>query len=362
MNYNENIGNIIASARKKKNMSQNNLAKRLFVTRQAVSNWELGKTNPDVSVIFKLCKILDIDIKTIIDLDKNIKVENIIEIEKKKTNRRNLIFIGLIVLVFVAIIITLFIVFNHNAFVVYNVYLDSDEFELNNSLIVKSKIKNYFQFGTLVSKLEDTGNDTIYNIRLYKKNDNNEEKLIFEQAYKDNIIISEDYGYGEYFDDFDVDLNNLYLKISYFKDNAEHTYDYKLRVEESFKSDSLIYLKDKAISNYSEPYQKNDDVNITNLTNNGYVYDNYYNSFVKQIDNRTIMYYPKINFLSFKETNNNSIVLIDYFITQDRFKVTICDLKGNEIEKQDLVDDFSQSAYADEIDLIKSELLLTGGK
>lgn len=362
MNYNENIGNIIASARKKKNMSQNNLAKRLFVTRQAVSNWELGKTYPDVSVIFKLCKILDIDIKTIIDLDKNIKVENIIEIEKKKTNRRNLIFIGLIVLVFVAIIITLFIVFNHNAFVVYNVYLDSDEFELNNSLIVKSKIKNYFQFGTLVSKLEDTGNDTIYNIRLYKKNDNNEEKLIFEQAYKDNIIISEDYGYGEYFDDFDVDLNNLYLKISYFKDNAEHTYDYKLRVKESFKSDSLIYLKDKAISNYSEPYQKNDDVNITNLTNNGYVYDNYYNGFVKQIDNRTIMYYPKINFLSFKETNNNSIVLIDYFITQNRFKVTICDLKGNEIEKQDLVDDFSQSAYADEIDLIKSELLLTGGK
>ena len=63
MNYNENIGNIIASARKKKNMSQNNLAKRLFVTRQAISNWELGKTYPDVSVIFKLCKILDIDIK-----------------------------------------------------------------------------------------------------------------------------------------------------------------------------------------------------------------------------------------------------------------------------------------------------------
>ena len=248
MNYNENIGIIIMQARKKINMSQNALAKKLFVTRQAVSNWELGKSYPDVSVVFKLCKILNIDIKKIIELDGNLKVENIIEVEKRKTNRRNLIFIVLIIIIFLAIIATIIIVLNRNAFVLYNVYLDSDEFELNNAIIVKSKIKNYFQFGTLISNINDTDDKTIYNIMLYKKKNDDDIKVILEQTYNDDIKIVEAYGYKEYFDDYNTSLDNLYLQISFIKDGVENKYDYKLQVEEVFRSNFLLYLKDKAIS------------------------------------------------------------------------------------------------------------------
>ena len=89
MNYKDNIADVLVKARKRMQMSQDTLAKKMFVTRQAVSNWENGKAYPDVSLIFKLCKTLKIDIKQMVDLDKNIKIEDLITIENRKTNRRN---------------------------------------------------------------------------------------------------------------------------------------------------------------------------------------------------------------------------------------------------------------------------------
>lgn len=48
------IGKNIKSIRKRNNMSQEDLSNKLFVTRQAVSNWETGKSNPDIETIKKL--------------------------------------------------------------------------------------------------------------------------------------------------------------------------------------------------------------------------------------------------------------------------------------------------------------------
>ena len=359
MNYNINIGSIIAKARKKKNISQNALAKKLFVTRQAISNWEHDKTKPDISVIFKLCKVLDIDIKTIVDLDSNIKIENLIEVEKKKTNRRNLIFSGLIILVFIAIVITLVIVINRNAFTIYNVYLDSDEFSLNNSIIVKSKVRNYFQLGTLVSKLDITNAETVYNIRLYKKN-GEEERLIFSRNYTDNFSISESYGYGEYFTDLDNNLDNLYLEISFIEDNKEYVYNYQLRVEENFHSDSLVYFKNNSIGNYSKssPEKK---IATNTLINNGYNYDDNADSFTKMIDNKLITYYPKSNLICYKKTINNNVLIVEYFIKSNRLKISNYDTSNNTYESQNYMLDNYDKLYQEEINFIKSEWQKLGG-
>lgn len=359
MNYNENIGNIIADARKKKNISQNTLAKRLFVTRQAVSNWENGKTRPDISVIFNLCKMLDIDIKTIVEMDDNLTIENIIEVEKKKTNRRNLIFIGVIILVFIAIIATLIIVFNRNSFVLYNVYLDSDEFSLNNSLIIKTKVRNYFQFGTLVSKISGTDENTVYNIRLYKKNGDTE-RLIFEQVYKENLSISENYGYGEYFDDFAADLNNLYLEISYIENNEEYVYNYKLHVEENFRSDSILYLKDKKIGASNI---RNIKTNIDNtvILKNGYTYNKSLNNFEKTIDNYTIFYYPNSKVVSIRKELPEQVVLIYYFATQDRLKITLFDKINNTTSTTNYSKENYPEIYERDLTILDNEYSLLGG-
>ena len=56
----EKIGKFIAKSRKKKNMTQEQLAQKLGITAKAVSKWECGKGLPDVSLYEPLCKELNI--------------------------------------------------------------------------------------------------------------------------------------------------------------------------------------------------------------------------------------------------------------------------------------------------------------
>lgn len=54
------IGDIIREHRNNKNMTQEELGRQLFVSKQAVSKWETGRTLPDVETIRRLADILDI--------------------------------------------------------------------------------------------------------------------------------------------------------------------------------------------------------------------------------------------------------------------------------------------------------------
>ena len=56
------IGNRIADARKKKNMSQAQLAGFLFISPQAVGKWERGESSPDIITFNRLAEILEVDL------------------------------------------------------------------------------------------------------------------------------------------------------------------------------------------------------------------------------------------------------------------------------------------------------------
>jgi uncharacterized protein YjbI with pentapeptide repeats len=56
------IGNRIAEARKKKNISQAQLAQFLFISPQAVGKWERGESSPDIITFNRLAEILDVDL------------------------------------------------------------------------------------------------------------------------------------------------------------------------------------------------------------------------------------------------------------------------------------------------------------
>lgn len=57
---------IIYSLRTKAGLSQEELAERLFVTRQAVSRWELGETQPNTEALKLLSKEFDVSINTLL--------------------------------------------------------------------------------------------------------------------------------------------------------------------------------------------------------------------------------------------------------------------------------------------------------
>jgi len=56
------IGNRIAEARKKKNISQAQFAQFLFISPQAVGKWERGESSPDIITFNRLSEILDVDL------------------------------------------------------------------------------------------------------------------------------------------------------------------------------------------------------------------------------------------------------------------------------------------------------------
>jgi uncharacterized protein YjbI with pentapeptide repeats len=56
------IGNKIAEARKKKNISQAQLAERLFISAQAVGKWERGESMPDIISLHRLAELLGVDL------------------------------------------------------------------------------------------------------------------------------------------------------------------------------------------------------------------------------------------------------------------------------------------------------------
>ena len=57
----EKIGDIIRKYRVQRGMTQEELGDKVFVTKQAVSKWETGKTIPDIETIRLLCDILQIN-------------------------------------------------------------------------------------------------------------------------------------------------------------------------------------------------------------------------------------------------------------------------------------------------------------
>lgn len=57
------ISKMIKEARIKKGMTQQELANSVYVTRQTISKWELGKSVPDEASLSLLCQCLEIDNK-----------------------------------------------------------------------------------------------------------------------------------------------------------------------------------------------------------------------------------------------------------------------------------------------------------
>jgi len=60
------IAKNIKNFREQKNISQSELADKLNVTRQAVSNWETCKTQPDIDTLHKIADMLEISIDELI--------------------------------------------------------------------------------------------------------------------------------------------------------------------------------------------------------------------------------------------------------------------------------------------------------
>lgn len=87
MNSNETIGYRIKTLRKNKGLTQLQLAEKMFVSDKAVSKWETGEGNPELSILIKLAEFFDVSLDFIL-IGKE-KEPNIIMMNKKELCCKN---------------------------------------------------------------------------------------------------------------------------------------------------------------------------------------------------------------------------------------------------------------------------------
>ena len=90
------IGKFIANPRKEKNLTQEELAEKLYITDRAVSKWERGISLPDADKMLDLCNILNINVNELLIGEKiNMKDYNdktdklLVELAKQEEDKRD---------------------------------------------------------------------------------------------------------------------------------------------------------------------------------------------------------------------------------------------------------------------------------
>lgn len=108
------IGKNIRDLRQQKHMTQDTLAEKLFVTRQTVSNYETGRTRPDVEMVIKIAEVLETDANTIL--------YGISASPERKAEMKKLLMAGCALVVLIPIYIRLGIITDRNKFNEYIIW------------------------------------------------------------------------------------------------------------------------------------------------------------------------------------------------------------------------------------------------
>lgn len=99
------LGERLYELRKKKGLSQEEVAERLNVTRQSVSKWETDESKPDFDKIVPICELYEISTNELLNGTKEEKEEKEVEvINKDNKKKRALIITSAIFLYFLALI------------------------------------------------------------------------------------------------------------------------------------------------------------------------------------------------------------------------------------------------------------------
>ncbi len=102
----------IKEVRKKENLTQEEFAEKIFVSRNAVAKWETNRGYPDIQNLITISDVFEISLDELIKKDKNVKNKIIAESSSKKWHL--LVIIYLITIIFYI----LYFLFAHKIFMI----------------------------------------------------------------------------------------------------------------------------------------------------------------------------------------------------------------------------------------------------
>ncbi len=237
------IGQIILELRKRNNLTQAELAKKLCVTSQAVSKWENGRGLPDIDSLKRISKEFDIDMASL--LDGKFLSSDSNKIEKK--NIKSIILLIAIVLLIISLTFTCyFFIGKGNSFKFSNIKSLNTSFEVKGVVAYSNDKKSIY-----ISDIFYVGNDKNINeyvsleCSLYEKNNSIEKKIAqFGKINFDKDTINNKKTFKELLSvvEFSVDdysstckellIDNLYIIVNVLNiDNKVITYKIPLQFD-----------------------------------------------------------------------------------------------------------------------------------
>ena len=105
-----NIGNKIKNAREENKLTQTQASESLMVSRQTISNWENGKSLPDILSVIRMSELYQISLDELLKGDKAMmdKIEKDIEISKTEKKIIKYAWISILVGVIILILDNVF--------------------------------------------------------------------------------------------------------------------------------------------------------------------------------------------------------------------------------------------------------------
>lgn len=161
-----NIGEKIKEKRSSMNLTQQELAAQLNVSRSTVSNWEVGRNYPDIEMIVNISNLLDVSLDVLLKGDDQVvaKIANDTKIRKKQSRR----------ILLLSLLITLIIISSLYIYLTfYSMQTITGEDQIKNitvtdkdSLIVKLNLSSYRTYsGYMVDSNSD--NNSALNLSIF---------------------------------------------------------------------------------------------------------------------------------------------------------------------------------------------------
>lgn len=143
------IGSIIKEKRTKLGLTQDDLAKKLQVSRSTISNWEINRNYPDIKLIVNISNILEIPLKELLQEESDI-VNRLSEdtIIRKKISKRNkiLYFLSFILLISLLSAVIYFSNINDisNKKEIIGAYISNEKLYIKTDLPIYKSIGGYY--------------------------------------------------------------------------------------------------------------------------------------------------------------------------------------------------------------------------
>ena len=278
------IGKSIVKIRKDKNLTQDDLARKYYVTRQTISNWETGKSYPDLETIVKISDDFNISLDVLLKEDNKMVKEIDNKVKANKKYKKILMYIVIIICVMAYVFYKEIklnkFYFEEEKIDKSNIFSETltinkeNEYKGKRLTIDNLSIANYFE------DYEKTKNESVFKVKYNKSGEVQSFYSIMSLPQyvnclsKESLDINFDYTYGElvktndstrkYLDNHnikdDVDLLN-YLKDKYYFRNTIFTFNSRIYI-----NSLLNYFVTAKLINYKK-------IVLLNGIVNGYIYE-----------------------------------------------------------------------------------------